>query len=66
MLRPRHATVASLESAALLEEAPDPDPGCVADLHDLLTDGCASPLYNRDVHLSELCASLCYARRHLT
>jgi hypothetical protein len=29
----------------------------------LLTDGCTSPLYNRDVHISELWATLYYLRR---
>ena len=29
----------------------------------LLTDGCESPLYNRDIHMSELRAALYYLRR---
>jgi hypothetical protein len=55
-----------LEVAALLETAADPDPGLVAELHHLLTDGCGSPLYNRDVHVSELQATLHYARLNLS
>ncbi len=55
-----------LEVAALLEAAADPDPGVVAELYRLLTDGCSSPLYNRDVHISELQAALYYARLHLS
>jgi hypothetical protein len=51
-----------LEIAALLECTSAPDPGCVAVLHRLLTDGCASPLFNRDVHPSELRATLYYLR----
>lgn len=51
-----------LEIAALLEAAPDPDPRCVRTLHRLLTDGCESPLYNPDVHPSELRATLYYVR----
>ena len=30
--------------------------------HKLLTDGCDSPLYNRDIHVSELWATLYYLR----
>jgi hypothetical protein len=54
-----------LEIAALLERELRPDPGCVVALHRLLTDGCASPLYNRDVHPSELRATLHYVRCRL-
>lgn len=54
-----------LEIAALLEGELRPDPGCVVALHRLLTDGCASPLYNRDVHPSELRATLHYVRCRL-
>jgi hypothetical protein len=54
-----------LEIAALLEAAPDPDPGCVRSLHRLLTDGCESPLYNPEVHPSELRATLYYVRSGL-
>jgi hypothetical protein len=57
-----------LEIAALLEHAHNPDPARVAALHDLLANGCDSPLYNTDVHISELLATLHYVRsglRHL-
>jgi hypothetical protein len=54
-----------LEIAAMLEWAGDPDPACVAELHRLLRDGCESPLYNRDVHLSELRAIVYYAKQAL-
>lgn len=37
---------------------------CLA-LHRLLTDGCASPLYNCEVHPSELRATLYYVRSRL-
>lgn len=47
-----------LEIAALLEHTPDPRPNCVAALRTLLTNGCDSPLYNADVHFSELEATL--------
>ena len=54
-----------LELADLLEATADPDPVCVADLSRLLSDGCQSPLYNADVHVSELRAALYYARSTL-
>jgi hypothetical protein len=54
-----------LEIAALLERASDPDPECVRTLHRLLTDGCESPLYNPDVHPSELRATLYVVRSRL-
>lgn len=54
-----------LEIAALLEHELHPDPCSVVALHRLLADGCASPLYNRDVHLSELRATLYYVRSRL-
>jgi hypothetical protein len=54
-----------LEIAALLEHAPEPEPRCVAELHRLLTDGCESPLYNPDVHVSELRAAVYYIRSGL-
>jgi hypothetical protein len=54
-----------LEIAAMLEWAGDPDPTCVAELHRLLRDGCESPLYNRDVHISELRAIVYYAKQAL-
>jgi hypothetical protein len=55
-----------LELAARLEQAADPDPEAVNTLWRLLTDGCASPLYNRSVHPSELAATLYYAKRRLS
>ncbi|MGN6869141.1 MAG: hypothetical protein ACTHMY_12145 [Solirubrobacteraceae bacterium] len=55
-----------LEIATLLEHEPEPDPGCVAALHRLLTDGCESPLYNAEVHPSELRATIFYVRSRLT
>jgi hypothetical protein len=54
-----------LEIAAWLEWADDPDPACVAELRWLLRDGCESPLYNRDVHISELRATVYYAKQAL-
>jgi hypothetical protein len=54
-----------LAIADLLEAADNPHPSCVADLERLLSDGCSSPLYNRDVHQSELRATLYYARSQL-
>jgi hypothetical protein len=47
-----------LEIAALLERTHDPDPASVAALHELLANGCDSPLYNADIHISELRATL--------
>jgi hypothetical protein len=54
-----------LEIAALLEHTHNPDPARVAALHDLLANGCDSPLYNTDVHISELLATLDYVRSGL-
>jgi hypothetical protein len=54
-----------LEIATMLEHVHDPDPARVAALRDLLSDGCESPLYNTDVHLSELWATLYYVRSGL-
>lgn len=54
-----------LEIAALLEQTSRPNPGCVATLRRLLTDGCESPLYNPEVHPSELRATLYYVRSRL-
>jgi hypothetical protein len=51
-----------LELAVVLERQEDPDPRCVAELRKLLSDGCESPLYNPDVHVSELRATLYYVR----
>jgi hypothetical protein len=54
-----------LEIAALLERAHDPDPACVAELRRLLANGCDSPLYNSDIHVSELHATLHHVRARL-
>jgi hypothetical protein len=54
-----------LEIAAMLEHVDDPDPECVRELRRLLSDGCDSPLYNRDVHPSELSATLYFVKRAL-
>jgi hypothetical protein len=54
-----------LEIAALLEHTHDPDPARVAALHNLLANGCDSPLYNTDIHISELHATLHYVRSGL-
>ena len=54
-----------LEIAALLEHANDPDPAACREVRRLLTDGCASPLYNPQCHPSELKAALHYVRRDL-
>jgi hypothetical protein len=51
-----------LEIAVMLEHVHDPDPASVATLRELLSDGCGSPLYNADVHISELWATLFYVR----
>jgi hypothetical protein len=51
-----------LELAAMLERADKPDPACIAELRDLLANGCDSPLYNTDIHSSELRATLHHVR----
>jgi hypothetical protein len=51
-----------LEIAALLEHAHDPDPDCLAELRDLIANGCDSPLYNADIPFSQLQATLDYVR----
>jgi hypothetical protein len=66
----RHYRVAAvrvelLEIAALVETARDPDPACIAELHELLANGCDSPLYNADIHISELHATLHHIRASL-
>jgi hypothetical protein len=65
LLQDRAAAVSEelLEIALMLEHADDLDASSVLAVHRLLTDGCASPLYNRDVHISELRATLYYVRR---
>jgi hypothetical protein len=52
-----------LELALILEHADHRDASWVFAIRKLLTDGCESPLYNRDVHMSELRAALYYLRR---
>ena len=47
-----------LQIAALLDQAPAPDSAACARLGELLRNGCSSPLYNRDVDVSELYATL--------
>jgi hypothetical protein len=54
-----------LEIADYLDQVDDPDRSVVVALRSLLTDGCASPLYNDEIHISELRATLHYIRRHL-
>jgi hypothetical protein len=53
-----------LEIAASLEQAYDPDPACVHEIHELLANA-DSPLNHPDVHVSELHATLYYARARL-
>ena len=53
-----------LEIAALLEQAHNPDPACVKEIHKLLANG-DSPLYHPGVHISELYATLHYVRAGL-
>lgn len=54
-----------LEIAALLERAYQPNPACIAALRNLLANGCDSPLYNTDIHPSELHATLDYVRSNV-
>ena len=51
-----------LALADLLERTEDPDPDSVEALRALLRNGCDSPLYNADLHMSELRAALYYLR----
>jgi hypothetical protein len=64
LLRDRAGAVRDelLEIALMLEHGHALDAEWISDVHKLLTDGCASPLYNRDVHISELRATLYYLR----
>jgi hypothetical protein len=48
--------------AATFEQIDDPDPESVAAVRRLLSDGCDSPLYNPDIHPSELRATLYYVQ----
>lgn len=54
-----------LELAAMLEHTLNVDPDRIATLQDLLANGCDSPLYNPDIHISELHATLHYLRAGL-
>jgi hypothetical protein len=54
-----------LEIATILEHTHNPDPARVGALRDLLSNGYDSPLYNADIHISELHATLDYVRRGL-
>jgi hypothetical protein len=51
-----------LTLADLLERTEDPDPASVKALRALLRNGCDSPLYNAELHMSELRAALYYLR----
>jgi len=54
-----------LEIAATLERTRTPDPASVATLHELLSNGCDSPLYNPRIPMSELHATLDHVRTEL-
>ncbi|MBV8998777.1 MAG: hypothetical protein JO304_06940 [Solirubrobacterales bacterium] len=54
-----------LEIAAMLERTRDPDPASIKALRELLANGCDSPLYNPDIHISELRATLHTVRKVL-
>jgi hypothetical protein len=54
-----------LEIAELLERAERPDAEAVTAVRRLLVDGLQSPLFNRDVHPSELLATLYFIRLRL-
>ena len=51
-----------LEIAAALERAQNAPPTSVETLRALLANGCDSPLYNPDIHVSELHATLHHVR----
>lgn len=55
-----------LELAAMLERAHEPDPACMAALHELLADGRDSALYNPNVPFDELHATIERVRAGLT
>jgi hypothetical protein len=55
-----------LEIAELLERAERPDADAIMAVRRLLADGLQSPLFNRDVHPSELLATLYFVRLRLT
>jgi hypothetical protein len=54
-----------LEITELLERAERPDAEAVQAVRRLLADGLQSPLFNRDVHPSELLATLYFVRLRL-
>ncbi len=54
-----------LELAALIDQAHDVDPECLAEVRRLLMHGCDSPLYNPDIHPSEMAAALYFLRSRL-
>ena len=54
-----------LEIASILECTPSADRSVITMLHALLADGCDSPLYNADIHISELRATLYHVRASL-
>ena len=54
-----------LEIAAMLERTHTPNPACITTLHQLLANGCGSPLYNPDIHVSELRETLDHIRSGL-
>lgn len=54
-----------LEIATLLEHTQSADAARIAALQNLLADGCDSPLYNPEIHISELRATLHYVRAGL-
>ena len=64
LLHDRAAAVSDelLAIALILAHADDLDASWMLETHRLLTDGCDSPLYNRDLHVSELWATLYYLR----
>jgi hypothetical protein len=67
LLHYRAAAVRSelLELAAALERARSPDPDCIAALQALLANAADSPLYNPEIHFSELLTTLEYVRSGL-
>ena len=67
LLPHRAAAVRSelLEIAATLEHNHNPNPTTITELHQLLANGCDSPLYNPDIHISELRATVHYLRAGL-
>ncbi len=54
-----------LEVADLIEQAATADPRCLTEVRRLLTSGCDSALYNPDIHVSELHASMYFLRCRL-